>query len=296
MFALGVGTPAGGPVPADSSEAPEKFHRDHIGRIAISRLEEAELRQAAKLTGGEYGRADRPEDRARLRGAIAKVSSRVLSARKSAERADRFQWPLALAVLALLADVALGRRRARPGARWPAAAPARGGARAQRRRSCSCCCPRSRCPPALVARSTRGRVSDSMPPGTTRRRPRRSIGRWPPTRRPYAHSMRATRTTGPSGTRPRPRATGWPPRGRQSSGSRASSISATRSSAPPRTHRSADNCCWTRWRRMRRRCGWIPPIRTPSGTWSSPSSGWRRIGWRADPPGGAARRTTGAAT
>ena len=64
VFALGVGTTAGGPVPADSSEAPEKYHRDHIGRIAMSRLEEAELRQAAKLTGGAYARADRPEDRA----------------------------------------------------------------------------------------------------------------------------------------------------------------------------------------------------------------------------------------
>ena len=132
VFALGVGTTAGAPVPADSSEAPEKFHRDHIGRVALSRLEEGELRQVAKMTGGAYARADRADDRARLRDSLSKVSSRVLSARKSAERADRFQWPLALAVLALLADAALGRRRARRGI--PAAAPvpagARGGARA----------------------------------------------------------------------------------------------------------------------------------------------------------------------
>jgi Ca-activated chloride channel family protein len=115
VFALGVGTTGGAPVPADSSEAPEKFHRDHIGRIAMSRLEEGELRQAAKLTGGSYARADRADDRARLRAAMAMVTSRTLSARKSAERADRFQWPLALAVLALLGDAALGRRRSRPG-------------------------------------------------------------------------------------------------------------------------------------------------------------------------------------
>jgi Ca-activated chloride channel family protein len=107
VFALGVGTTGGGPVPADSSEAPEKFHRDHIGRIAISRLEENDLRSAAKLTGGAYARADRAEDRRALRTALAKVKSRTLSARKSAERADRFQWPLALAVAALLGDLAL---------------------------------------------------------------------------------------------------------------------------------------------------------------------------------------------
>jgi Ca-activated chloride channel family protein len=115
VFALGVGTTGGGPVPADSSEAPEKFHRDHIGRIAISKLEEHDLRTVAKLTGGAYARADRATDRTSLRATLAKVRSHMLSARKSTERADRFQWPLALAVAALLGDLALaglaGRRR-----------------------------------------------------------------------------------------------------------------------------------------------------------------------------------------
>ncbi len=117
VFALGVGTTGGGPVPADSSEAPEKFHRDHIGRVAISKLEEHDLRTVAKLTGGAYARADRAADRASLRATLANVRSRMLSARKSAERADRFQWPLALAVAAVLGDLALagvtGRRRRR---------------------------------------------------------------------------------------------------------------------------------------------------------------------------------------
>lgn len=134
VFALGVGTTGGGPVPADSSESPEKFHRDHIGRIAISRLEEADLRTAAKLTGGAYARADRGGDRAALRTALAKVRSRTLSARKSAERADRFQWPLALAVAALLCDLALAgltARRRRGGVRAAGGPPVetRGGER-----------------------------------------------------------------------------------------------------------------------------------------------------------------------
>ncbi|HET9041001.1 MAG TPA: VWA domain-containing protein [Gemmatimonadales bacterium] len=125
VFALGVGTTGGGPVPADSSEAPEKFHRDHIGRIAMSRLDENDLRTAAKLTGGAYARADRAEDRQQLRTALTKVRSRMLSARKSAERADRFQWPLALAVAALLGDLALAWLAAR---RRRAGGPGRAGA------------------------------------------------------------------------------------------------------------------------------------------------------------------------
>ncbi len=116
VFTLGAGTPAGAPVPADSSEAPEKFHRDHIGRIAISKLDERELRAIAKRTGGAYARADRPADRAPFREAIARVQARTLSTSRITERADRFQWPLALAVAALLGDLGLAglsRRAAR---------------------------------------------------------------------------------------------------------------------------------------------------------------------------------------
>jgi Ca-activated chloride channel homolog len=123
VFALGVGTVGGGAVPADSTEAPEKFHRDHIGRIALSRLDETELRAVAKLTRGAYGRATRAEDRRALRAALAKVESRTLSIRQATERADRFQWPLALAVVAMLGDLAVGareRHRRRVATRVPA--------------------------------------------------------------------------------------------------------------------------------------------------------------------------------
>ncbi|HET9725476.1 MAG TPA: VWA domain-containing protein [Gemmatimonadales bacterium] len=122
VFTLGVGTVNGGAVPADSSEAPEKFHRDHIGRIAVSKLDEAELRAVAKLTGGVYARASRVDDRKALRLALSTVQARTLGNRQFTERADRFQWPLALAVAALLADLAIGareRRRRRHATRAP---------------------------------------------------------------------------------------------------------------------------------------------------------------------------------
>ena len=59
VFAIGVGTTRGGPVPADSSEAPEPYHRDHLGRVIVSRLEEDELKTVAAATGGAYARGDR---------------------------------------------------------------------------------------------------------------------------------------------------------------------------------------------------------------------------------------------
>ncbi len=116
VFALGIGTAEGGPIPADSTELPDKFHRDHIGRIAISRMEEAELRRAAETTGGAFARWDNREEMKRLTEALGNLEAGTLSSRKSPERADRFQWPLALAVAVLLAEMVLAgawRRRRR---------------------------------------------------------------------------------------------------------------------------------------------------------------------------------------
>jgi Ca-activated chloride channel homolog len=111
VFTIGVGTSAGGPVPADSSEAPERFHRDHDGRIAISRLQDEDLRQVATATGGVFARWDRPVDLHQLTAALGKVQVRPLSSQKSKERADRFQWPLGAAVVLLGLESWMGRKR-----------------------------------------------------------------------------------------------------------------------------------------------------------------------------------------
>jgi Ca-activated chloride channel homolog len=102
VFAIGVGTTRGGPVPADSSEAPEPYHRDHLGRVIVSRLEEDELKTVAAATGGAYARGDRPEELRALVAALARVQPRVLAARKTRELADRYQWLLALMVVLLV--------------------------------------------------------------------------------------------------------------------------------------------------------------------------------------------------
>ncbi len=109
VFAVGVGTAAGGPVPADSSEAPEKYHRNHIGQIVVSRLEEGDLQAAARASRGAFAHWDRRSEMSRLGTALDAVRPRALSARMASERADRFQWPLAVAVMLLLWAEWMGR-------------------------------------------------------------------------------------------------------------------------------------------------------------------------------------------
>jgi Ca-activated chloride channel homolog len=112
VFAIGVGSPEGAPVPADSAEAPEKWHHDHIGRVVVSRLEEGDLRRAARETNGFYARWT-PDAGRRLGTELARLEKRKLSTSESTERADRFQWPLGLALAALGLQPMLGSTRRR---------------------------------------------------------------------------------------------------------------------------------------------------------------------------------------
>jgi Ca-activated chloride channel family protein len=116
-FAVGMGSDAGAPIPADSSAAPEQWHRDHIGRVVQSRLEEGDLRRAALETGGVYLRWS-PAAGAQLAAELARLEKRTMASRTSPERADRFQWPLGLAILTLSLEPIMGARLRRE-KHWP---------------------------------------------------------------------------------------------------------------------------------------------------------------------------------
>lgn len=112
VFAIGIGSPEGAPVPADSTEAPEKWHRDQIGRVVVSQLEEGDLRRASRETNGAYARWT-PDAGRGLGAELARMEKRTLSSRESTERVDRFQWPLGLALAALVLQPMLGSTRRR---------------------------------------------------------------------------------------------------------------------------------------------------------------------------------------
>ena len=97
VLAVGIGSTQGTPVPADSSEAPEQWHRDNSGRIVQSRLEEGDLRRAARETNGGYVRWS-PGAAQELSLELERLHRRTITSADALERIDRFQWPLGLAV------------------------------------------------------------------------------------------------------------------------------------------------------------------------------------------------------
>jgi Ca-activated chloride channel family protein len=106
LFCIGVGGSDGVPIP----EPEGGFKKDRSGQIVLSRLDETVLKKMAVATGGTYVRSVAGDldlvaiytDEIRRNMEAATVSS----GRKQVWE-DRFQWPLALALVCLVAELIL---------------------------------------------------------------------------------------------------------------------------------------------------------------------------------------------
>jgi Ca-activated chloride channel family protein len=122
VFTVGVGTPEGGAVPepspvatgADTGSSPT-YRRNESGAVVISRLREPTLERIAAETGGSYVRYAGGPEIDRIAADLARLEKRRVSSRSMSRLADRFQWPLAVALLFLAGETLLADRR-RPGA------------------------------------------------------------------------------------------------------------------------------------------------------------------------------------
>ena len=118
IFAIGVGTQQGAFVPPDSTlpaDSGATWHLDNIGRPVISRLRAEELQRITAATNGLYAQWDDPKAVATIAAGIQRLAARPLGVETQEEPDERFQWPLALAILLLAADLLrlpLPRRRA----------------------------------------------------------------------------------------------------------------------------------------------------------------------------------------
>jgi Ca-activated chloride channel homolog len=105
VFALGVGTPEGSPIPLGDGN----FKHDQQGDVVITHLHEDTLEPLARATGGAYLRVtSAATDPAPILRQIDHLEKRTLESETVVTREERFQWPLLLTAAALLLQLAVG--------------------------------------------------------------------------------------------------------------------------------------------------------------------------------------------
>ena len=110
LLALGVGTEAGGEVPDVRRGRVTGVRRDRSGQPVVSRFEPGALRDLAGRDG-LYQIGRRGAAAPQINEALDGLDRAVLAEDEFAASAERFQWPLALALLLLLAERVVATRR-----------------------------------------------------------------------------------------------------------------------------------------------------------------------------------------
>ncbi|HBL26124.1 MAG TPA: hypothetical protein DD490_04735 [Acidobacteria bacterium] len=108
VHAFGIGTPEGAQVPVPGSGG-RSFKREADGSQVITRLHEEVLEAMARGTRGSYTRVtNAAADPGPVLRKIDQMEKKTLESQVASQRAERFQWPLGLAVAALLLHLGVG--------------------------------------------------------------------------------------------------------------------------------------------------------------------------------------------
>jgi Ca-activated chloride channel homolog len=113
IYAIGVGSPQGKPIPLKDAKGDiVEYRKDPDGKVVISSLDERSLAEIATETGGRYFRATTSEGEIEtLYNDIAGLEKKELESKLFQNYEDRFQYPLALAIIFLVAESWISERR-----------------------------------------------------------------------------------------------------------------------------------------------------------------------------------------
>ncbi|MBW7995286.1 MAG: VWA domain-containing protein [Candidatus Glassbacteria bacterium] len=116
LYAIGIGTPDGVPIPVrDERGEVTDYKRDERGEVVMTRLGEQLLAELAHAGGGEYYRAGRSAiELERIFEDINRLEKRQLESKEFTLYKDRYQWFLGAALLLMALEVMVietGRRR-----------------------------------------------------------------------------------------------------------------------------------------------------------------------------------------
>ncbi|MFH1752899.1 MAG: VWA domain-containing protein, partial [Candidatus Omnitrophota bacterium] len=113
IFCIGIGTQDGELIPVVNGEKKTVFLKDREGNVIKTRLNERPLQEMASITGASYVRASGADFGLDLiyEEKLSKMEKRELESKMKKSYDERFQIPLALALILLLLEPFIGERR-----------------------------------------------------------------------------------------------------------------------------------------------------------------------------------------
>src|SRR6184192_3312709 len=112
IFTVGVGTAQGSLIPVEG-QGEAGFVKDAKGQVVKSKLDENRLREIAQATGGIYLHLESgPQTMRQLYAdGLSKLKTAEIDARLSSRPIERYEWPLAGAIVALIASLFINDRK-----------------------------------------------------------------------------------------------------------------------------------------------------------------------------------------
>jgi Ca-activated chloride channel family protein len=113
VYTIGMGTPEGSPIPLYNGQGQQAdYKHDESGNIVLTKLDEPMLQQIAVSTGGSYRRGTSGGNEVdEVYKELESLGKTEFGARQISGYESRYQYPLALAIVLLLVEVALSERR-----------------------------------------------------------------------------------------------------------------------------------------------------------------------------------------
>ncbi len=114
VYTVGIGLPSGVPIPLKDEQGNVSYKKDSEGNIVTSSLDEVLLQKIALATNGKYyhaepGRFELDE----ILKEINKMEKRELESERMSQFEDRFQIPLGIALVLLVAEMLISDRKSR---------------------------------------------------------------------------------------------------------------------------------------------------------------------------------------
>lgn len=113
VYAVGCGTARGAPIPLEGPGGMRAgYKKDRDSKVVTTRLDETVLEQLALESGGRYYRATPAETEVQdIVGSLTAMDAKEFGAVLRTRYEERYQIPLSIALIALLAESLLGDRR-----------------------------------------------------------------------------------------------------------------------------------------------------------------------------------------